>query len=377
MSQARFLELDGMRGVAAFAIVLFHFTELLSEGPLLPSAYLAVDFFFMLSGFVLDYAYGPRLAKGGAFWRFTRARLTRLYPLYALGLALGLAYLLMRLLLSPMQGLTGGQIGLAALLSALLLPNLAPPAPLQGTYPINLPAWSLALEIGINLVFAAIFPWLTLRRIAGIVALGGVLLLVLAGAAGTGSFDLGAKPATLPGGIGRVLFGFFAGVLVHRLYQRTGAAAVPAVPSVVLMALLCIIFAIDLHGPARLVFDAAMAFVALPAVLWLGAGARAWAPLAWLTFQGGRLSYAVYILHFPVLLLLIAVMRVVLHIDPVAWKPWSGLGSLAITLVVCYAVDRTLEQRLRFWASRFQRRRAAAHEAAAMAGLVPKAENPP
>lgn len=365
MAQARFLELDGMRGIAAFAILIFHFTDYLSEDRLLPSAYLAVDFFFMLSGFVLDYAYGPRLARGGAFWRFTRARLTRLYPLYFLGLALGLAYLTLRLVLSPMEGLTGAQIGGAALLSALFLPNPAPPAPLLGTYPINLPAWSLALEVGINPVFAAIFPWLSLRRMAGLVGLSGALLL--ASAAGAGSFDLGAMPETLAGGVARVFFGFFAGVLVHRLYQRFGAAAVPALPSGGLMLLLWILFSVDLHGPARLAFDAAVVLAVFPLVLWLGVGARAWAPLIGLTFKGGQISYALYILHFPLLLLLVAVTRGVLHVDPVAWRPWSGICFVAITALICHVVDRTMEERLRFWASRFQRRRAAAAEA----------ENPP
>jgi peptidoglycan/LPS O-acetylase OafA/YrhL len=79
--------LDGMRGVAAIAVVMFHAASFF--GALRPpSAYLAVDFFFALSGFVLGYAYDRRLAGGMSAVNFMLRRLIRLYPLYIAGTCL-------------------------------------------------------------------------------------------------------------------------------------------------------------------------------------------------------------------------------------------------------------------------------------------------
>src|SRR5215510_8290030 len=85
----RFLVLDGLRGVAAFAVILDHVSSTTLRA-WLPGRYLAVDFFFVLSGFVLAHAYSARLACGMTAAGFMKIRLIRLYPLYLLGLALGL-----------------------------------------------------------------------------------------------------------------------------------------------------------------------------------------------------------------------------------------------------------------------------------------------
>ena len=90
--------LDGLRGTAAFAVVLFHIFEWLfpryADNPL-RHAYLAVDFFFMLSGFVIGYAYDDRWPKM-KIGEFLRTRLIRLHPLVLLGVAIGVFGLLVR-----------------------------------------------------------------------------------------------------------------------------------------------------------------------------------------------------------------------------------------------------------------------------------------
>src|ERR1700722_3197255 len=82
-----FSALDGLRGVAAISIVVFHYSQNLGW-ELLPNAYLAVDFFFMLSGFVIAHAYEARLRSGQTVAEFMQRRLIRLYPLYWLGTTL-------------------------------------------------------------------------------------------------------------------------------------------------------------------------------------------------------------------------------------------------------------------------------------------------
>jgi peptidoglycan/LPS O-acetylase OafA/YrhL len=80
----QFATLDGLRGVAAIAVTSLHFRFELGKF-LLPHSYLAVDFFFVLSGFVLAYAYEDRLSEGMKPIQFLRLRVIRLYPLYLIG----------------------------------------------------------------------------------------------------------------------------------------------------------------------------------------------------------------------------------------------------------------------------------------------------
>ena len=84
-SRRAFLTLDGLRGVGAFLVVMRHVPALF--GPIrVPESFLAVDLFYLVSGFVVAHAYGARLKAGGFLWDFFKTRVIRLYPLYALGL---------------------------------------------------------------------------------------------------------------------------------------------------------------------------------------------------------------------------------------------------------------------------------------------------
>ena len=90
-SKPRYEILDGLRGVAAMIVVAFHLFETYSKGPLsqiLNHGYLAVDFFFVLSGFVIGYAYDDRWDKMTT-WGFFKRRLVRLHPMVIMGTVLG------------------------------------------------------------------------------------------------------------------------------------------------------------------------------------------------------------------------------------------------------------------------------------------------
>lgn len=90
-SKPRFEILDGLRGVAAMIVVAFHLFETYSAGPahqILNHGYLAVDFFFILSGFVIGYAYDNRWDRM-TVWDFFKRRLIRLQPMVILGTLIG------------------------------------------------------------------------------------------------------------------------------------------------------------------------------------------------------------------------------------------------------------------------------------------------
>src|SRR4051812_33009270 len=85
-----FIALDGLRGVAALVVIVMHRGRWwYPQGGFLGHGYLAVDFFFLLSGFVIAFAYDSRLSAGMSAWRFMGLRLIRLYPLILLGMLLG------------------------------------------------------------------------------------------------------------------------------------------------------------------------------------------------------------------------------------------------------------------------------------------------
>src|SRR5688572_27186028 len=91
-TKQHFQILDGLRGIAALAVVIFHFMEWIFpdiSNNFIGHGFLAVDFFFCLSGFVIGYAYDDRIRKMGT-GAFFKARLIRLHPLVILGSVLGL-----------------------------------------------------------------------------------------------------------------------------------------------------------------------------------------------------------------------------------------------------------------------------------------------
>src|SRR5215469_9945636 len=81
-----FYTIDGLRGIAALLVVCRHIVPLHGNRLNFPSSYLAVELFFLFSGFVIAHAYDKRFDAGMSFWEFVKARIIRLYPLYFLGL---------------------------------------------------------------------------------------------------------------------------------------------------------------------------------------------------------------------------------------------------------------------------------------------------
>ncbi|TIU60051.1 MAG: acyltransferase, partial [Mesorhizobium sp.] len=107
-----YLNLDAIRGVAAISVMLYHFSPFLADGKVLPSSYLAVDLFFLLSGFVIAHAYDRKIENGMGSGSFVAIRLIRLYPLYLAGTLLGFFYLLVKNRLMPAEYVPLSEIGL-------------------------------------------------------------------------------------------------------------------------------------------------------------------------------------------------------------------------------------------------------------------------
>src|ERR1700712_1443765 len=163
-TRQHFAILDGLRGIAALAVVTFHFMEWAYADyskDFIGHGFLAVDFFFCLSGFVIGYAYDDRVAKMGVAG-FFRSRIIRLHPLVIAGSILGL----LAFLFDPFGGhpelYSSGKIILAFLSSVLLIPMPAIADRSFNLFSFNAPAWSLFWEYIANIVYA--FVLCSIRR---------------------------------------------------------------------------------------------------------------------------------------------------------------------------------------------------------------------
>jgi peptidoglycan/LPS O-acetylase OafA/YrhL len=168
-----------LRGVAAIFVVIYHMGA--SESPSYPfaSAYLAVDLFFLLSGFALSHAYDPRFAKGMTFSQFMRKRLARLYPSYIVGLLMGIAVFFMMAKMVQTD-----RFWIAAVTGLLLIPLPIRLSKEPLIFPARWPGLALFMELVAKAAFAVFFLRLRWRGLATIVVASSFILVVLAGTYG-------------------------------------------------------------------------------------------------------------------------------------------------------------------------------------------------
>lgn len=333
---SRFLALDGLRGIAAFSVILDHVPPEMTYG-LLPGRALSVDFFFILSGFVLAHAYGERLMTGLSPLAFMRVRIIRLYPLYLLGLLIALAsaaYMIRR------GWWDVSDISTAALLGFVFLPT-PPPASSQ-LYPLNPPAWSLLFELIANLVYALTARFLSLRLLAWVLPVGAaaVVFTTFRHADVTGP---GWEWSHFDAGLARVMFDFFAGVFLYRLRETWRA---PVMPSWLAVVVFLAIIGVPAPSAWRPAFDSGAAIILFPLLVMTAADARVSGAMARVCTTLGLMSYAVYVLHVP--------LRGVLNLvfDRIGFHPpgYVFVGTLMLTAALAALLaDRLYDTPVRRW----------------------------
>ena len=296
--RAHFAGLDGLRGIAALTVVMYH-TFLPLHLIVAAKGYLAVDFFFLLSGLVVANAYERRLLNGLTFLRFVGIRLARLYPLFLLGMTMGIVVSALKVL-TVVHTTDVFAFASAAVRGLLMVPFAALPySPSEFAFPFNGPAWSLFFEYLVNFSFAAIVCGrrLTGRSLAAIVAGSGLLLALVIWS--HGSVDVGGKEASFGGGVVRTSFSFFTGVAISRLQLARGVRRISGgniVATVTLAAVLLVPLTIDDR-----VFDLFAVFVVFPFVIVSSTGDEPVGFVRMIASFLGKLSYPLYVTHYPIM----------------------------------------------------------------------------
>lgn len=343
-SSGRFVGLDGLRGVAAIFVLSTHVAgESLFRH--FPASYLAVDFFFVLSGFVLAHAYLDALQVGLTPLAFMRARLLRLYPLYCLGMLLGaFAYALRSLWLNEFDA----ERFLASSVFGLLFAPTPPELSVRPThaYPLNIPAWSLFFELFINFAFAVLAAHLTRLRLMVLLAVSATALV--ADALFFHSLQIGFSPETFFGGFARVTFAFFCGVALHGLWKRGRFDRLRA-PVWLSVALLVALFAIP--STNRELRDPLLALLALPFIVALASVSEANGAVAQACLLLGGASYAFYVLHEP---LVQFIQLAGLATSGIEFRPTSvqTIAIAATVLIVALMASAWFDAPVRRWLTR-------------------------
>ncbi|TCS02515.1 acyltransferase [Caulobacter sp. BK020] len=358
-AKSHYVVLDGLRGVASLMVVVFHLFEAYTGGDpqkqIVNHGYLAVDFFFLLSGFVIAYAYDDRWAAGMSPWGFYKRRLVRLQPMIIMGSLIGAALVGFQhfSIFPKLEAASTWQIVGVMLLGCLMIP-LTPSAEIRGwteIYPLNGPAWSLFYEYVANILYATGLRKLSNRVLGvlvGLAALALVHLLVL-GPRGDviGGWALDAGGVRI--GLTRVLFPFLAGVLLMRLGRRIKIGGAFAVCSLLLVATLTLP---RFGGTERLwvngLYEAFCVIALFPLIVLIGAGEKgADGPSIRIARFFGDLSYPLYITHYP--LIYIYTGWVVDKKIPAGQGALLGAGVFVAAVTIAYACLKLYDEPARRW----------------------------
>ena len=219
--------LDGLRGVAAIMVVWFHLFEAYATSHLdqrINHGYLAVDFFFILSGFVIGYAYDDRWKKKMSVKDFLKRRLIRLHPMVVMGAVIGaVMFYFQGCSVWDVSAVSLSMLLTATLLNALLIPA-TPGSEIRGLgemYPLNGPSWSLFFEYIGNVLYALFIRKLPTRALSVLVLLAGCGLAAFAvwGPLGDICVGFAMDGDNMLGGSLRLLFAFSAGLLLSRVFK--------------------------------------------------------------------------------------------------------------------------------------------------------------
>ena len=367
-SKPHYLLLDALRGVAALMVVWYHFFEAFATSPLdqrFNHGYMAVDFFFILSGFVIGYAYDDRWKKGelttGGFFK---RRLIRLHPMVVFGAVIGvITFLIQGGVQWDGTQVEGWKVIIALVCTMLLLPAIPGTAPeVRGNgemYPLNGPYWSLFFEYVGNILYALCIRKLSTKKLAVLVWILGLGLAAfsLFDMSGANHIGVGWTMAgnNLWGGLLRMSFSYSAGMLICRVFRPMKIKGAFWICSLSLLVLLGVPHLGAVSGAMWLngLYDSVCVLFLFPAILYIGAcgsvsgtserGEKVW---KWL----GGISYPLYMVHYPIMYLFYAWCW---EDGKTFAQTWPVIIAIFIgCILLAYAVQKLYDEPVRRWLSK-------------------------
>lgn len=356
--------LDGLRGVAALLVIWYHVFEGFATSPIdqrFNHGYLAVDFFFILSGFVIGYAYDDRWRTTLTLRGFFRRRLIRLHPMVVLGAVLGAVSYLVQ----GSERWDGTPVPLAMVLLALLLNFfLIPVAPgaahdVRGNnemYPLNGPSWSLFFEYIGNILYALFLRRMPTAFLAFFVGLAGVGLASYSVLSLSGYGHLGVGWSlidnNLLGGLLRLLFSFGIGLLMSRVFKPVKVRGAFWLCTVAL----AVLFAVPHIGSADAtwqngIYDAVCTIIVFPCLVYIAASGKTTDKVSSAVCKFlGDISYPIYIVHYPSMYLYYSWLWKNGYTFSQTWP--VALGLFFGNIILAYACLKLYDEPVRRWLSR-------------------------
>lgn len=356
--------LDGLRGVAALMVLWYHVFEGFATSPVdqnFNHGYLAVDFFFILSGFVVGYAYDDRWKTTMTTTNFFKRRLIRLQPMVILGAVLGA----ITFCIQGSEQWDGTKVSLSMVMLALLLNLFLIPA-IPGTgsevrgngemYPLNGPTWSLFFEYIANIMYALFIHKMSTKALRVLVVLAGIGLasFAIGNLSGYGHLGVGWSLVdyNLIGGFLRVLFSFSIGLLMSRNFKPVKVRGAFWICSVLMFALFAVPHVGGMETPwMNGIYDSLCIIVFFPLLVYLGASGKTTDKASFKICKFlGDISYPVYIVHYPFMYLFYSWL----------WKneltfaeTWPvAIGLIVGNILLAYAALKLYDEPVRRWLSK-------------------------
>ena len=370
-SKPRFEGLDGLRGVAAITVVIFHIFEIFSGDPahqIINHGYLAVDFFYALSGFVISYAYDDRWNKM-SLWDFYKRRLIRLHPLVIAGTFVGVCYYFFgeSEVFPNIENVKPYAFFLTILLNILMIPQ-PKSFDIRGwgtTNAFDDTTWTLTYEYLINILYSLIIRRLNNVIISILTVLSAFLTINL-----TMNFDLfnvftnrDSRRYTVIGGweistcevfiaFSRLFYPFFSGYLISRLKLKIKLPYSFFICSIILITFLsCPRMTDESKWFTNGIYETIVIIIIFPIILLIGAGdTEQNEKIIKICKFLGDFSYPLYITHIPLIYCLYAWKY--FHKDDQKFNAISvSIGSFLIMIFNAYSLIKLYDEPVRMWLS--------------------------
>lgn len=335
-----FSTLDGMRGIAAIFVLILH-TGAYWGNITFHHSYLAVDLFFLLSGFVIAHAYEMKLAtKKISVNQFIGIRMIRLYPMYFISALIASAFVVGKYIagVSDEDGYLSKLI-LSIVLTFSFLPSVLPGSILL--FPLNTPYWSVFYEVIINITYAFLRPKFTNKILLMIVCVLGTLMILIAALHGSLGAGVSWRPTSIAAGITRSGFGILLGVYLYRVGQSYMVSLVQSVW--ILLGLITLVFMMPDLGKFNGLFDIFAVFIIFPICIVLGVRCKCRSATDNVFSVLGRASYPVYLIHVPMASIVYSFSGELIE----RYAPLSGVVFVIGLIIVSIQIEKIYDIPLR------------------------------